>query len=668
MNGPHRLHARERALAAALLAIMAIFTARLVQIQIVQHAQWSSMARAQSLLTKFQQPARGEIRDCNGRPLAVTLPLAYAVGYRPSFVLEFDGLCGTLAAQLSKPRRELRDKLTSPGFAYLARRVDWQTKLTLEALRLGCFQFDEEPRRMYPSTSSAAVIVGFANVDGSGMEGIEASMNDELSGEGYRELCRVDALRKAVAPISPVPMEYRGADVTLTIDLQLQTIVEEKLREGLKGKTFERACAILVDPRSGDILALATLPSYDLNAPGDAPPQDRRCWPVTDVVEPGSTLKIVPIAKALESGRLARESRIFCENGSYPVRGAVIHDSHAHGSLSVEEVLALSSNIGAAKICQRFTPAEIFDKLRAFGFGNPTQIEIAGEQPGVVPPPSSWSGPTQATLAFGQGISCTPLQVVMAYSAVANGGVLMKPRLVQAVDFPSDTSHVYPPETIRRVLPERVARELSEMLVGAVEYGTGQSARVNAVRIAGKTGTAEKVDAEHKRYFSDRYISSFVGFFPAENPRYVLLVMVDDPQGEYYGATVAAPVFRTVVEELLLTRPQDFTAPTTPRQMAASTVPSPRDNTGAPSTVYLAGARAEANSSLSLAADSLWVQVPALQGWPLRQAVQELAKHNLSVVLSGNRVVIEQYPPAGTVVPAGTTCELRGIAVSRVDL
>jgi cell division protein FtsI (penicillin-binding protein 3) len=420
----------------------------------------------------------------------------------------------------------------------------------------------------------------------------------------------------------------------------------------------------MVDPRSGDIGALATLPSYDLNAPGDAPSQNRRCWPVTDVVEPGSTLKIVPVSKALESGRLDRNTRVFCENGSYAVRGAVIHDSHAHGSLSVEEVLALSSNIGAAKICQQFPPSEIYDKLRAFGFGNVTQIEIAGEQPGVVPSPSSWSGPTQATLAFGQGISCTPLQVVMAYSAVANGGVLMKPRLVHAVDFPSGTRRVYPSETIRRVLPERVARELTDMLVSAVEYGTGKSAHVDGLRIAGKTGTAEKVDREHKRYFSDRYISSFVGFFPAENPRYVLLVMVDDPQGEYYGAAVAAPVFRAVVEELLITRPHDFALPAAPRQMALSNAASSggAENLTAYSAVRLAAIQPAVNSSLSLTSDSLWVQVPALQGWPLRQAVQELSRRSLSFVLTGSRVVMEQFPPAGTIVPAGTTCELRGIA------
>jgi cell division protein FtsI (penicillin-binding protein 3) len=661
MNGPYRLRARERALAALLLAIIAIFAARLTQIQLFQHQQWSKLALEQSFLTKFQKPARGEIRDCNGRPLAVTLPLAYAVGYRPSFLLDFDQLAGTLAIEFSKPRREMRERLVSPGFSYLARRVDWQTKLALETLRLDCFQFDEEPRRTYPSASSAAVVVGFVNVDGKGMEGIEASMDDELSGEGYRELCRVDALRKDAAPISPVPVEYRGADVTLTIDLQLQTIVEDKLREGLREKSFGRACAILVEPQSGNILALATLPSYDLNAPGDAPAANRRCWPLTDVVEPGSTLKIVPISKALESGRLSRDTRIFCENGFYRVPGAVIHDSHPHGLLSMDEVLSLSSNIGAAKICQQFAPAEIYDKLRAFGFGNTTQIEIAGEQAGVVPPPSSWSGPTQATLAFGHGISCTPLQLVMAYAAIANGGVLMKPRLVQAMDFPSGTRRVYPPEPIRPALSGRVAGELTDMLVGVVESGTGQSARMDEVRIAGKTGTAEKVDYEHKKYFRDRYVASFVGFFPADNPHYTLLVMVDDPKGEHYGALVAAPIFRSVVEELRLARPQDFTAPNAARDMALT--PAPRqDQSEAASTVRLAVAQTDGGSGLSVGADSAWVVVPALNGWPLRQAARELIKRNLSFSLSGSRVVVEQVPPAGTVVPVGTTCELRGIS------
>lgn len=662
MNRPAKPFDRERLLAAVFFIVLTAFAVRLAQIQLFQHGRWSAMARSQSLMTKYQKPTRGEIRDRNGRALAVTLPLAYAVGYRPAFVLDFDYLAGVLATQLSRPRRDLREKLMEPGFAYLARRVDMQTKQKIDGFKLGCFQFDEEPRRSYPSATSAAVIVGFANVDGTGMEGIEASMNDELSGEGYAELCRVDALRKSPSPVSPVPVELRGGDVTLTLDLQLQTIVENKLQEGLRGKIYERACAIMVEPETGNVLALATLPSYDLNAPGTARPHHRRCWPVTDVVEPGSTLKIVPVAKGLESGKVTRKTRIFCENGSYPVRGAVIHDSHPHGTLTVDEILEVSSNIGAAIICQKHSPADIYDKLRAFGFGNPTQIEIASEQAGCVPAPSTWSGPTQATLAFGHGISCTPLQVVMAYAAIANGGLLMKPRLVHSVDFPSGQRTVYPAETIRRVLPEAVAHDLSDMLVGVVENGTGKAAHVEGIRIAGKTGTAEKVDSVRKTYFTDRFISSFVGFFPEEHAKYALLVMVDDPKGEYYGAAVAAPIFRSVVEELLLTRPQDFNPGTNSTQMTDAD-PSPKSNfaheTYLSTLVYARNTHGGNSIALS---DSGWVQIPAVEGWPLRMAMQEFSKYHLNFVLSGSRVVIAQIPPAGTLVPPGTTCELRGIS------
>ncbi|RPH94014.1 PASTA domain-containing protein [candidate division KSB1 bacterium] len=662
MSKLNRIKGRERALAVLLFFFITAFTVRLVQLQVFQHSQWRTLARNQSLVSKFQKPTRGEIRDCNGMALAVTLPLTYAIGYRPCYAIDFDNLAGTLATQLTKARREIRERLVTGGFSYLARRVDWQTKQKIENLHYNCFQFDEEPRRSYPSGTSAAVIIGFTNVDGMGMEGVEAAMNDELSGEGYRELCRVDALRKSAAPISPQPIEFRGANVTLTLDLQIQTILEDKLREGLRGKAFERACAIAVNPRTGDLLGLATSPSYDLNAPGDARTQDRRCWPVTDVVEPGSVLKIVPIAKALESRKLTRSSRIFCENGSYAVPGAIIHDTHRHGSLTLDEVLAFSSNIGAVKVCQQFSREEIYDKLRDFGFGNKTTIEIAGEQAGEIPQPSRWSGSTQATLAYGQGISCTPLQLTMAYASIANGGLLLKPRLVRAVDFPSGTHTEYPAEVIRRVVPEDVAANLADMLAGVVTYGTGTTVQVDAIRIAGKTGTAEKVDHVRKTYYKDRYISSFVGFFPVDNPRYVLLIMIDDPRGEYYGATVAGPIFKSVVEELLLARPQEMT-PLRPEQMAANRA-AVRNNpaeavfavnhtTPKPTTVLSSSRAAQSSDSL--------VIMPSLEGWPFRLAIQELSLRNLSFRLTGNRTVVSQYPPAGTPVSAGTTCELHGI-------
>jgi cell division protein FtsI (penicillin-binding protein 3) len=654
---------RERVLASILLLLVLAFGARLVQLQVFQHIQWRTIAQNQSLLTKFQKPSRGEIRDRSGMPLAVTLPLTYAVGFRPVLALNFDAVAGALASCLSKPRHEIRERLNASGFSYIARRVDWDVKQQLEALSLGCLQFDEEPRRSYPSMTAAAVL-GFADRDNRGVEGVEASLNDELSGEAYRELCRVDALRNTVAPISPVPTQYRGANVTLTLDLQVQTIVEEKLREGLKGHTFERACAVMVDPRTGDVLAMATLPTFDSNRPGDARPEDRKCWPITDVLEPGSVLKIVPIAKALESHKLNRNSRIFCENGAYQVPGKIIHDTHRHGFLTVEDVLAYSSNIGAAKISQQFSPAEIYDKLRAFGFGNPTLIGIAGEQAGEVPPPSIWSGPTQATLAFGQGISVTPLQLTMAYAAIANGGLLLKPRLVRTVEFPSGTKTECQPEIIRRVIPSDVAAQMREMLVSVVEYGTGTPAKVAGMRVGGKTGTASKVDHEHHTYYENRYVSSFAGFFPADDPRYVLMVMVDDPRGVYYGATVAGPIFKAVVEEMNAVRPDEISpAPVKPQETTPTHMAVLQGSTakaGAHTATYSTTALSQASRGKS-GSDSVLVVMPAVEGWPLRMAVQELSRLNLSFRLSGSRTVLTQYPPAGTLIPTGTTCELLGV-------
>ena len=657
---------RERLLALGLLLMFVVFLARLVQVQVFEHTRWSGIARHQSELMVCQKPNRGEIRDRNGIPLAVTLPLTYAVGYRSKPGADPEQLATALASHLPMSKITLRSKLQSEGFVYLARRVDKSVKDKLDSLKLSCLQFDEEPRRAYPGASQAAAVIGFANIDGSGQEGIEASMNDALSGEMHRELCRVDAHRKSASPVVyDTPFDYYGATVTLTLDVQLQTIVDNAMSEGLKGRKYERACALLIEPVTGDILALTTLPTFDPNRPGDALPEERKCWPITDVYEPGSTLKIVPIEKALESGKLSRTSQIFCENGVYRVKGATLHDSHAHGYLTLDNVLALSSNIGAAKVCERFTPNEIYDKLRAFGFGNLTTVELLGEQAGYIPPPSQWSGPTQSNLAFGHGISCTPLQLAMAYGSVANGGKLMKPRLVKGVQYPSGDHTDYKVEVLRQVMTPQVAAELTDMLVGVVEHGTGEAAKIEGVRIAGKTGTAQKVDQVHRTYFDKRFVSSFVGYFPADQAKYLLLVVVDDPRGEYYGAAVAAPVFRRVAEEIIAIRTQEFDhVPPSIKSVEFATSEKPADKSAStPMTAvpvsYSTVFTSEQGDAV-ISGDTTFVTVPSLEGWPLRSAIQELSRRNLNFKLTGYRVVVTQSPAPGSRVPAGTICELYG--------
>ncbi len=666
MSEEHRRLGRERFLACALLVILLAFGARLVQLQVFQHPQWATIARNQSFFIKYQKPSRGEIKDRNGLTLAVTLPLTYAVGYRPQYVWDLNWLTSQLAPLLQQSMHELREGLESGGFTYLARHVDWQTKESLDSLHLSCLQFIEEPRRAYPSASYAATVIGFTNREGKGMEGVEGFMNDELSGEGYPELCQVDAWRKTAAVLTSAPVGTRGADVALTLDLQLQTIVEERLREGLKDRTFERACAVMVDPRTGAILALAANPGYDPNDPGEASLKNRRCWPVIDVYEPGSILKIVAISKALESGKFKRDTKVFCENGRYAVGGIVIHDSHGHPSLSVDDVLALSSNIGTAKIARAFSAAEMYDKLHAFGFGNPTMVGIPMEQTGEIPDPETWTAANHATIAFGQGVSCTALQMTLAYAAVANGGLLMKPRLVQSVTFPSGAHTENRPEIVRRVIPTDVAAQLTEMLVNVVEYGTGTRAKVNGLKVAGKTGTAEKVDNAHHTFFKNRFMSSFVGFFPADNPQYVLLITVDDPRGEHYGGSVAGPIFKAIVEDMhVAAQSEPATVFSPPAEMAMNQNGTLGGGTARVQT------RTSGHTSAALVStttyqsqkttDSTLVAVPSLQGWPLRPALEELSKRKLSFRLLGSRTVLSQFPPAGTIVPAGTICELYGI-------
>jgi cell division protein FtsI (penicillin-binding protein 3) len=631
-------------------------------LQVFQHPLWTIVAVGNPVKSVEVHGERGEILDRNGLPMAVTLPLTYALGFRPKPELDLNRLSDELSKYLPSARRTIRKRLDTDKFIYLARRVDVSTKHRLEALQLDCFQFDEEPRRTYPGGNHAAAVVGFTNVDGIGQEGVEASMDSLLAASSYHEVYFVDARQKTAALMSSdSSVTCAGADVTLTIDFQLQTIVEAELRDGLKDQVYERACALLIQPQTGEILALATLPNFDPNAPGDVPAEFRKCWPVTDVFEPGSVMKIVPIAKALESHKLRRNSVIFCGNGSYRVRGATIHDSHPYGNLTLDEILSHSSNIGAAKVSMHFRPSEIYDKLRAFGFGNMTTVELIGEQSSVVPAPAYWSGPTQSNLAMGHGISATTLQVAMAYGSVATGGYLMKPRLIKYVDLPSGARKEVAPEVIRRVMSTEVARNLTEMLETVIESGTGKAAQIEGVRIAGKTGTAQKVDHAHKTYFQKRFVSSFVGFLPADNPQYLLIVVVDDPRGNYFGAQVAAPVFKNVMEEIIAIHPLEpvQTNPAQPIELATSSEQqiSPVSYASAALGAGLGSHTVTAYRSMS---DSGYVTMPDIEGWPLRQAIQALSLRNLDFQLFGNGAVLAQYPVAGSPVRAGTVCRLYG--------
>jgi cell division protein FtsI (penicillin-binding protein 3) len=381
------------------------------------------------------------------------------------------------------------------------------------------------------------------------LEGVERQLDAELRGE-------VDALdvdrdargRRMAVDGRWRPLPRVGAQIELTLDAALQHMTERELANAVEEFDADAGVAIVMAPDTGEILAMANVPLLDPNAPDQTAVAARKNRLVTDFYEPGSTFKTFLAAAALEHGVVRPQDKIFCENGSYPVGKRVIHDAHPHGTLTFAQVVQQSSNIGCAKVAERLGIERYAEAIADFGFGRPTGIELPGESPGRVRPAARWGRIHLVTTAFGQGIAVTPLQLVRAFAAIANGGLLLRPHIIRRiVDEDPEPRYAAQPQVEQRVMSEPTARTLTDILVGAVEQGTGKAARMEGYRVAGKTGTAQKVDASG-RYSKRGRMSSFIGYVPAEHPRLVVLVTLDTPRKATYGGVVAAPTFRRIAE------------------------------------------------------------------------------------------------------------------------
>ncbi len=669
MNSNEPSNHRERIVLFLILFGITVIFARLVSIQLIHHTLWKERALERERAWIKRLPARGNIFDCEGRPLAMSLPLTYAVGYRQKACSTKAALYQELEPLLCHHQKNLKARLNqNVRFTYLARRVDWRTADAIKALDFPCLELVEEPRRSYPNNRFAASLIGFADIDQVGQEGMELQFDKRLRGDIARELMLLDNSGQPCMHLSDSPeTSNQGADIQLTIDIPLQTIVEEELETAMQTQECKRACIILTNPQTGEILALATYPGFNPNKPGQAAAGARKCWPITDVMEHGSTLKILPFAGALTKNLYKLADSIFCENGHYRVRGAVIHDAHPQGMLTFADVLAHSSNIGAVKIAERLGKNDLYKTARRFGFGNPTDIMFPGEQAGYLPPPHKWTGPTLANIAFGHGLSATPLQIVMAYGAIANGGYQMEPRIVKRIFHSAGDIEEFSPSIVRQALSHGTARSLTELLVGVVEDGTGKAAAISPWRIAGKTGTGQKINHETNQYYDDRFVSSFVGFIPAESPCYLMLVLVDDPQEQHYASQVAAPVFRNAMARILECRPPapafpqypETSSPNDLTEIITDTPPEERiesvqnyNQPYAQETIVPA--------ALTEGMETGYIQVPSVQGLPFRHAIYEITSRNLDVRISGLREVVSQSPAPGSIVPVGTTCILQG--------
>lgn len=494
---------------------------------------------------------RGKILDRNGKALAVNVPVE-SVFADPRKVTDPHLCAYHLSGILNLDEKKLYGRLTKKkSFVWIERQVLKEVTQQIKSLELDGIYFKDEIKRVYPKNELLSHVIGFVGIDGEGLEGIEAALDSELRGEDGWRLITKDAKRRQVFHNMPLEKAARnGNTIELTIDEVIQYIAESELEQAYLKYNPEWAGIIVMRPYTGEILAIATRPTYNPNDFGAYPADYRRNRVISDIFEPGSTFKIISCSAALDAGAVKFDDVFDCENGSYRIYRHTLHDSHPYGLLSVPEIVAVSSNIGTAKIAMNLGEEKLYQYIRKFDFGVSPETFLYGEASGIFRSTSSWSKLSIVCIPMGQEISVSALQMVKAVSAFANGGSLMKPYMIKRILSPDGRVLMEnKPECIREVVAPQTANMMNEALQLVVEQGTGMNARLDEYPVAGKTGTAQKV--VDGKYSHTQYVGSFIGYVPANDPELTIMVVMDAPQGSYYGGTVAAPVFKEVAQKTL---------------------------------------------------------------------------------------------------------------------
>lgn len=496
------------------------------------------------------QPRRGVIYDRNGVELASSVT-AHSLYADPHLIRAPKEIARKLSRHLNLPYASVYQKLKDPKrrFVWIRRRLDSSQKDEIQNWKVDGLAFVEESKRIYPNEQMAASVLGFVGGEGNGMEGLEARLEKELHGETLKIAVKRDARGRPLVANGQIFSEAPdGSDVTLTIDSNLQYHLEQELADGLVRHRAQSAVGVILDARTSEVLAMSTLPTFNPNSPREGDANEKRNRAVTDPFEQGSTIKTFTMAAALKEGKIAPNTKIFCENGKYILGKRKIGEAanHKFGWLTAHEILANSSNIGTLKIALEVGDTKLRETLESFGFGTKSGIDTLGESRGILPE-LPWRDHLLANISFGHGIAATPIQVANAYAAIANGGVLRKPYLVRSIHTKEgEAPQEFQPSDGVRVIDQKTAATLGLMLLGATgAAGTGIKARVNGFPVAGKTGTAQKIGSDG-RYTNNTYVSSFAGYVPAHEPRFVIYIAFDDPREGHYGADVAAPVFSKV--------------------------------------------------------------------------------------------------------------------------
>ncbi|WP_455377670.1 peptidoglycan D,D-transpeptidase FtsI family protein [Petrachloros mirabilis] len=549
--GPSRY--RRHVVMLLLLCGFCVILFRLVTLQVLQAAELTAKADRQHQKSVTLEGARGAVMDRHGKVLAMNVEVPSVFGV-PTSIDSPVTAARSLSSILKIRRGELERKLQQEKhFVWLARKVEPEQGRKLEQLSIGGIGMVMEGRRFYPKGPLLAHLLGFVGMDGQGLEGLERQYDSDLHGEKRVTILQRDALGRTVFPKglseqAPVP----GQALTLTIDEVIQYIAEKELEEAVNQAHAKAGTIIVMEPQTGAILALAVSPRFDPNNVAALTPDRWRNRALTDSYEPGSTMKVIVAAAALEEKVMKPGSMIFGENGRMAIANTTIHDHEKIGWMTFSQMLQKSSNIGAAKTGMLLGEQRLYRYLQAFGFGLRTEIDLPGEVGGLLKAPKEWGRRSLASISMGQEIGVTPLQLVSAVAAIANDGVLMRPYVVSEVrDHAGRIVKEVLPQVKRRVVSPDTARTLTTILEGVVTNGTAIKAAIPGFRVAGKTGTAQKIDPRTRTYSNTQFVGSFVGFVPAEQPRLAMIVVIDEPQGEAWGGVVSAPVFRRVGEQVL---------------------------------------------------------------------------------------------------------------------
>ena len=617
---------------AVLAAWAVIVIARLVQIQLVRHGEYVIKAARQQERTLALQPVRGSIIDRNGRILAESIA-AESIYADPQAIVDRGQTSKALASvtALQMDAREIATKLTSAsGFVWIARQLPLETTAAVKALKLPGVYFLDEHRRSYPRAMLAANVVGYAGVDGEGLAGIEHSFDAQVRGRAGRVTLLRDARRGMYlvggeGPNRPID----GNDVVLTIDSVVQFIAERALGRAVEQYHAAGGVAIVMDPRDGRILAMASNPSFDPNSYRDFSPDERRNRAVQDQYEPGSTFKIVTASAGLEEGVVTPSQILDCGDGFIQIGNTQIHE-HGHnryGLITFEDVMVHSSNVGAIRVGLALGQERFYRYIRRFGFGERSGVALPGEAQGRVRRTEQWSQLSNASMSIGQEIGTTPLQVLSAIATVANGGLRVQPRIVEKVIDAKGNAIYTPPQAAPvRVISEKTAAVLNEILKTVVARGTGVQAALAEHVVAGKTGTAQKAG---RGGYTDKVVASFGGYVPADRPQLAILVVVDEPKGSEYGGTVAAPAFKEIAESTL----RYLNVP--------PSVPARTIDVAAPMLATFSQKPAPTAGS----------KVPDLRGLDARAAVALATSAGFRVRASGSGVVQTQQPLPGEALP-----------------